>query len=732
MRTKKLFFVILLFFLCFGCVQPTAILSTPESTFTPILVPGAMEVAENYLKAWQREDYITMYELLTFVSQAAISEQEFRKHYQSIMDEAILSGVDTEILAEVIHPDTAQVHYRVNLHSSMVGDVIRETMMNLSLENNLETGHPEWRVQWDDTLVLPELKGANYLWMDRQEYVPARANIYDRNGNALVAHTQAVAIGLIPDLIDPAQQETLFAELEALTGKRPEQIQAMYANFPKGANWYLPLGEAPTEQINSRLDILKGFSGLEFKPYDARFYFANGIASHVLGYMGPISELELNDYLRQGYESDDRVGKTNLEKWGESYLAGQRGGALYVLNGQGNRVTRLAEATSRPGDAIYTSLDRDFQLAAQQAIAGFRGAIVVMEKDTGRILAMVSSPGYDPNVFEPMNYNSGGLDNLLTSPDQPLLNRATQGLYPLGSVFKTIVMASALESGRFSVDSTLQCGYTFEELGSGTILYDWTYEYFQSDHKTKPSGLLTLSQGLVRSCNPWFYHIGLDLFRNGMPGFISEIARGFGLGKPTGIETIAEESGNVPVPTTDYDATNLGIGQGDLLVTPLQVATFIAAIGNGGTLYQPQVVDRVVSPEDNPVISFSPKINGKLPLKPETLQALQDAMVGVIRSTKPYGTAWHQFTGLDIDVAGKTGTATSGSGAPHAWFAGYTFEGRPDKPDIAVAVILENAGEGSAYAAPIFRRIIELYFSGQPQKLYEWESTYGVPRTPVP
>ncbi len=467
-------------------------------------------------------------------------------------------------------------------------------------------------------------------------------------------------------------------------------------------------------------------------PYRARYYFDYGVAPHVLGTMGLIDLDELQSLAPLGYTAADRVGKSGLEKWGETYLAGKRGGALYVFNGQGQPVTRLAESPASPGSSIYTTLDRDFQLGVQEAIAGFRGAVVVMERDTGRILAMASSPGFDPNAFEPVNYNSDSLQNTLNQPDQPLLNRATQGLYPLGSVFKIIVMAAALESGEYTPRSSLQCGYRFEELGESATLYDWTYEHFQADKVTKPSGPLTLSQGLVRSCNIWFYHIGLDFYREGKGRLISDMAAEFGLGRKTGITGVEEANGNIPVPQTEYDATNLGIGQGDLLVTPLQVATFIAAIGNGGTLYRPQIVEAVIPPDGSPLFELAPEAVGSLPVSPETLAAIRESMVGVIRSTKPVGTAWHQFTGLDIQVAGKTGTATSGSGAPHAWFAGYTFEDREGKPDIAVAVILENAGEGSAYAAPVFRRVVELYFSGQPQKLYEWESTYGTTRTPVP
>ncbi len=702
---------------------PTRTLAQPGVGTTPVPDPGS--VASAFLDAWKADDYETMYALITPLSQDAMSQESFVKHYAGIAAEMALSGIDYEVLSSLVEdPSSAQVGYRVIFHSSLVGDIQRETLMNLSLDQG------EWRVKWDDSLVMPELAGDNFMGMER--YIPARANIYDRNGHALVAQTDVTAIGLVPNQIDPDQEEKLYSWLVRLTGLTGDEIVSRYASFPPGVDWYLPLGEVAAETIASNIDILSGFSGLVLEPYRARYYFDGGIAPHVVGYVTTIQAGQEEEYLRKGYQRDERVGQAGLEKWGEDYLSGVRGGALYVFNPQGQIITRLAEREAQPSQAIYTTLDRDFQQEVERAISGYRGAVVVLERDTGRVLAIASSPSFDPNAFEPRNRNSSAmLEDIFSDPSTPTFNRAAQGQYPPGSAFKPVTMAAALESGLYTPETTYQCGYFFNEL-AGLTLRDWTYEHYLEDGKTIPSGLLTLPEGLMRSCNPFFWHMGLDLYNQDKTTAIADMARGFGLGAPTGIEVIEEEVGNVPVPQSPVDATNLAIGQGETLATPLQVAVFAAALGNGGTLYRPQLVERIAPPDGPPTFEFKPEERGKLPISPENLKVIQDAMRGVVVSTKPYGTAWHRFTGLDINVAGKTGTAESGFGDPHAWFAGYTFEDRPNQPDIAAVVIVENIGEGSDYAAPIFRRVVELYFYDRPAKLYPWESGFYVTRTPTP
>lgn len=674
--------------------------------------------AAEFLDLWKENEYASMYALLTSISKDAISEDEFINHFRGIAAEAALIGLDYELKSSLINQDSAQVGYQITLHSLLVGDIRRPTVMNLSYEDN------NWQVQWDDTLVLPELHGGNYLSMDREGYTPARANIYDRYGHALVAQTDVTALGLYPDQIDPDQEEELFSTILELTNLSSERVKSLYASYPEGAGWYLPLGEIPADR---EIDYgrVNQLSGLALSPFKSRFYFEGGIAPHVLGYVSAIQPEEVDEYARKGYRKDERIGRSGLEKWGEAYLAGSRGGALYVMDEYDHPLTRLAESDALPSQSINLTLDKDFQVAVQNTIGSFNGAIVVLERDTGRVLALVSSPMFDPNVFEPVNFNEEtDLGEILSDPDQPLLNRATQGLYPLGSVFKIITMASGLESGKFSENTTYQCGYFFEEL-EGVKLHDWTYEYYQKDGKTIPSGLLTLPEGLIRSCNPFFWHIGLNLYYQGLTTAVSDMARAFGFGKLTGIEGLEEAPGQVKDPQNAVDAVNSAIGQGDLLVTPLQVANFIAAIGNGGTLYRPQVIEKIAPPDGDPEYEFEADIIGSLPISDLNLKVIHEAMVGVIRNEKPRGTAWHSFTGLDIPVAGKTGTAQSAQGEPHAWFAGYTFAKQESRPDIAVAVVLDNAGEGSLYAAPIFRRIVELYFSGQAQTMYPWETEFN-------
>jgi penicillin-binding protein 2 len=696
---------------------PTATRTLPPPTVRTIAAPDVESAVNAFLGAWQAENYQGMYDLLTSVSQDAFAPEKFIQRYSDVAVAMTLDKLDYEILATTKYPTRAQVSYRVNFHLKMLGDLTREMQMDLSLDNGA------WKVQWDDSLILPELKGGNTLVLDTKS--PTRGNIYDRSGNAVAAASDIMALGLVKGEVNEDSAGTLYSELAKLTSRTAESIRALYDNDNIYQGDYIPVGETTRDAFMARYDILSAYSGLRYNDYSGRFYFDDGIAPHVTGYVGAIQAGDKDEYLRQGFKIDDRVGMSGLEKWGENSLLGQRGATLYVVDPNGITVSQLARVDSKPSQSIYMTIDSDLQLQAQQAISGFSGALVVLERDTGRVLAMVSSPGFDPNAFEFLSFNSyQQTDKIYNDGLSRLYNRATGDGYPLGSVFKIITMATALETGAFTPESTYDCGHFFTEI-PGVTLKDWTY-----DKGYDPSGLLTLPEGLMRSCNPWFYKIGMELYRQGKGTEISKMARAFGLGSPTGIDQVAEAAGNIPEPSDEAEAARIAIGQNTVLVNPLQVARFIAAVGNGGTLYRPQVVEKIADPDGNASYTFKPEAQGTLPVKPENLKVIQDAMRSVVANKR--GTAVQVFSGLSVPVYGKTGTAETSLGISHAWFAGYTDAGREDKPDIAFAVIAEFAGEGSEIAAPIARRLVEIYFLGRPQKVYPWEARFNVTRTPAP
>jgi penicillin-binding protein 2 len=603
---------------------------------------------------------------------------------------------------------------------------------------NLEQG--QWKLQWDSSLILPELTEGHRLAMDYQ--VPARGDIYDASGKAIVNQASAVALGIIPGQMSDKNSGTLIYELANLCGIDPEDIRDKITSA--GLDWYIPVCEASVEEAERILAIYP--DGLVVNPYEARFYH-QGLASQTVGYTQFISEENLNQYRRLGYRGSERVGALGIEKWAEDYLAGKHGGTLYVVDATtGQVVANIASSEPQPASSIYLTIDNNLQYYAQQALTGFRGAVVVLERDTGRVLAMASSPGFDANLFEPNNYNNTLLTDLLNDPKTPLVNRATQGQYPLGSAFKVITFSAALESGLFLPESTLDCQYDWNGL-IDQVRHDWTWEHCQKriqngdfcdTSDSQPSGLLTLPEGLMRSCNPWFWQIGLDLYNFDRGSDIANMARAFGLGAPTGIEQVTEAPGNITNPAGLVEAVNQAIGQGDVLVSPLQVAMMYAAIGNGGTLYRPQLVEKIQPIDGSPTVVFKPEARGTLPLRPDNLEVLQDALWSVIHDSR--GTANFSLRGFDFPARGKTGTAESGSGDPHAWFAGYTdcsnyvadYPVCEGKADLAIAVIVENGGEGSEWAAPIFRRMVQVHYYGSPQSLFPWEANYGVPKTPTP
>lgn len=695
--------------------QPTITQTSPlpDPLVQTTMVPDASAAVNAFLDAWRQDNYSGMYDLLTRVSQDAITFEDFEQRYTQFATNLTLQDIEYTISSSLVSTTTAQVSFRVTYKATLVEDLTREMIAYMTLENNA------WHVQWEDGLIMPELSGGNKLLLNVSS--PARGNIYDVNGNALAAGAEVASVGISPVSIEGSYSPTVNM-LSALTGKKTKDIYALMDEYGYDSG-YIPIGETLAQELDDRSIQINTLEGFVASRYQSRYYYDGGIAPHVTGYVKPIYKEELAEYQRLGYRADDQVGAAGLEKWGENYLSGQRGVELFVVAPTGEIITRLYQRDAQPAESIYTTFDSTFQQRVERAIQGFNGAIVVLERDTGRVLAMASSPTFDPNLFDPNNDNNIDFDTVLNDGNQRLLNRATQGGYPLGSVFKIITMTAALESGRFTKDSMYDCQYEFTEL-AGFVGEDWT-----KAHEIAPSGELTLPEGLMRSCNPWFYHIGLDLYQNGYPKLVTDTALGFGLGAATGIDQVAEDEGSIPYPQTDGDAVQQGIGQGTMLVTPLQVARFIAAIGNGGTLYRPQVVEKIGQIGEDPSYQFTPEAQGTLPISEENMQILREAMRAVIADTR--GTAHSRFLNIPIPIYGKTGTAQNPFGDAHAWFAGYTDTKNSSLPNIAAVVIAENAGEGSEVAAPIFRRVIAQYY-GLEVQLYPWESAYLVTKTPTP
>lgn len=701
-------------------------LPTPQVTIIP--APNAEAAVTAFFQALEKDNYETMYAMLAKSSRDAITLEDFSKRWNDALNAMSAASFEYTINSSKISPLNAEVGYSITYKTVLAGDIQRNIVMRLASEEGA------WKVLWDDNLIMPELAGGNLLVMDYS--VPARGDIYDHEGLPIVTQSDALAFGIQTEQIDPDLRGTLTSELGKLCGFDPLYIENLIdANGPGN---YLPMCEASRAEAQRLISINPG--GLIIQEYNSRYYSGTGLAPQAVGYTQPITTEQLNSYRRLGYNGSERVGQTGIEKWAEDYLAGQHGGTLQVVGPGGQIISTLGQSSPQAADSVYLTIDSNMQAYAQKSIEFFRGAIVVMEVDTGRIIAMASAPDFDPNFFEPNNPNVGGGD-LLTSTNEPLLNRAAQGQYPLGSVFKVITMSAALESGLYLKDTPYDCQYDFTRLTGRPPLHDWTWQHCQDaiaagefcDSSSElPSGLLTLQQGLMRSCNPYFWEIGWDLFTNWDRGTdIAKMARGFGLGSPTGIGEVEEASGQILDPTSDIDAVNQAIGQGDVQVTPLQVARFMAAIANGGTLYRPQIVERIQPIEGDPKLVFRPEANGILPPRTENLDILREALLMVTQNQK--GTARFNLRGLQFDVAGKTGTAESGNGLSHAWFAGYTLnEANTKLPDIAIAVIVENIGEGSEYAVPLFRAMVETYYYGSPQAV-PWFGQIGQPLpTPTP
>jgi penicillin-binding protein 2 len=684
--------------------------------------------ARAFYRAWEAQDFIGMYSLLAPQSQALVDSQSFVQRYDEALKTAAVQTVSAQPVSLVQDGNEAQFGVRVTWETAVFGPITRDYTVPMVFDNG------RWGIVWSEGLILPELEGGNRLAI---EYiVPSRAGIYDIGGYALAFQGKAIGLGIIPGQI--VDEASLLATLSPILGKTPEEIKALYASAQP--DWYVAVGDIPEDVLQENILALQPYINAGLAPPEARnsrIYSDSGIAPHIVGYTGFIPAEEIDSYLEQGYRGDEMVGRTGIEAWGEDYLNGDRGGKLSVVGSNGEFVTTLIEKAPLQSRSIYSTIEHTFQAAVEQALAeaveshplGHAGAIVVLDVNNGDVKAMASYPTYDPAIFDALRPGSDtALTNVLNNPGRPLVNRAAQGVYPAGSVFKIISMAAALNSGQYTPETV------YTSTGIWTRLGD---EYAKTDWRTGGHGTISLKQALIVSCNTCFYDVGYNL--DGQDNtLLSDTAVEFGLGAKTGLVGTAESPGLIPNPEwkmANYgegwaagDAVNMAIGQGFVQVTPLQIASILAAIANGGTLYQPKLIDRLGAGGGAPEEAWPVAEIGQIPLSAEQIGVYKDSLWNVANG--PWGTATDRFEGLPIQVAGKTGTAEAPPNDSHAWFTGYAPAAPYTKadgtlieqPEIAISVIMENAGEGSAVAAPIFRRIVELYYGIEPLTPYPWST----------
>ncbi len=676
--------------------KPTATpLPTPAPTPTPL--PKADAVAQAYLTAWSNGDYNAMYHLLTPDSQARLSREQFENHYNLALTTATVNQVQTQLQSLLHNHDQAAATFVSTWQTSLFGSIEADNQMQLRFVDG------RWGVEWQPTLVLPQLgDGVMLSFLSEQ---PVRGNIYDKNYHALATQGQMVTVGVIPLYMD--DQKIVVDSVSRITGVSAEEILEKIATARP--DWFVPIGDISFETSLEYDNFLNNLNGVDRRARSARAYNDGDTAAHIIGYMGSIPAEHRERYLAEGYQGDELVGLTGIEAWTEPQLAGRRGGRLVALASKPAKqvVAEMATVTTQAGSSVYLTFDTLFQANVERLLGKRRGAVVVMNPDNGAIYALVSYPRFEPAVFT-TGFDADAWAKLYTNEDRPLVNRATQGVYPPGSVFKIVSLTAGLEVLGLAPETTYVCTGKWQGLGEEFEKTCW----LETGH-----GKINLIDGLIQSCNTVFYEVGLALHRHD-PQALPNWARAFGLGLPTGIFGLGESAGVIPdqawmqanfnQPLFDGDAVNSAIGQGFVLTTPLQIAGMLAAIGNGGQLMRPRIVDRILSVDGTEQL-LEPEVAGTLAISPENLTLIKDGLEAITSDAR--GTARKAFEGFAYTVAGKTGTAESGQEEAHAWFAGYA---PADTPRVVIAVVLEHAGEGSKVAAPLFRQVAEAFF--------EWEA----------
>ena len=517
-----------------------------------------------------------------------------------------------------------------------------------------------------------------------------RGSIYDKNGRAIVDNRLSFDVAVtFRDVYNVDRLASFLAKTLGM-GKR----DAVKAIDRARARPYSPT--VIIDDIGKNKAIMleqerADYPGFRILTSPRREYLLGSAAAALTGYVGKINREELERYRKYGYTARDLMGRSGLEKTYDEYLRGAEGGMQVETDSRGRQQEILVVKDPEPGRSLYLTLDAGVQDAADSALGGRHGAIIVMEPSSGRVLAYVSHPGYDPNIF--VSGNRGGeIRRILRNVDggHPLLDRCISAVYPLGSVFKLIVGIAALDTGKFTEYGEFTCNGAFN-IG-GAVFKCW---------KKSGHGTVALGEALKVSCNVFFYRLGLRVGADDTARY----AKYFGFGKKTGIDLSGEIDGIVPDPEWKRvyrrekwytgDTVNFSIGQGYLLVTPMQVVRMIAAVGNGGYMPRPYVVEKI----DN--VQFSSSSTEKVPVSSGTLGIIKK---GAVRVVNERGGTGYRAALKGVEVAGKTGTAQNPRGKAHGWFAGFA---PADKPSVCMVVFVEYSGLGGAEASRIAHDVLE-------------------------
>lgn len=552
---------------------------------------------------------------------------------------------------------------------------------------------------------------------------PVRGQIFDRNGKVLAENVPVFTLEILPD--DVKDMDALLSEVTKLIEVSPTDVRKFKALVRSRRGF-----ESQVLKVNLSEEEVARFSVNQHRLHGARVqarlqrnYPYGGEMAHVLGYVGRINQRDKDSIDKQAYQGTQYIGKRGIEARYEADLLGKVGVEQIETNAHGQRIRTLDRNPPLSGDDIYLNIDVELQIKAREYLGDQRGSVIAIEPETGHILAFVSNPVYDPNKFingiDHRSYNA-----LLYDVNKPLLNRTISGRYAPGSTIKGLISMAALENGWSNNKSILCPGY-FTLKGSSHRYRCWN----RSGH-----GNTSMLESIMQSCDVYYYQMASAIGIDKISAFLSD----FGLGKKTGIDLKGEPSGLVPsrewkrrrhgIAWYPGDTLNTGIGQGDMLVTPLQLGVMTATLANRGVRIEPRLVGRLEHSSNDSdgekTALQTGAVLGQVTAKPQNFKTIIDAMDAVVSHNR--GTA-HRSAGLNAQytMAGKTGTAqvvAIAQGAKydasklsefqrdHALFVSFA---PIEKPKIAIAVIVENGGSGSSVAAPVARKVMDYYLLGK-------------------